>query len=159
MSTDIKDFDSLLASISDKLKQAMIAKQELELETLRMLKAAIKNYQIELGSTTQELTLVQAFDLLRKEVKRREQVAEEYKNAGRTDLSEKEIKEAKIIAEFLPEEIGDDQLRELVRNAKNELNISSINQVKNVFEYIENVSDKSFSRSKVSKFLSEELNQ
>ena len=159
MSADIKDFDSLLASISDKLKQAMIAKQELELETLRMLKAAIKNYQIELGSTTQELTLVQAFDLLRKEVKRREQVAEEYRNAGRTDLSEKEIKEAKIIAEFLPEEIGDNQLRELVRNAKNELNISSINQVKNVFEYIENVSDKSFSRSKVSKFLGEELNQ
>jgi len=81
-------------------------------DALRLLLAAFKNAEIDLGHT---LTDDETLRVLQKEAKQRRDSITEYEKAARTDLADKEQVELTIIEEFLPAQLSDDELREMAR--------------------------------------------
>ncbi|MBU2025132.1 MAG: GatB/YqeY domain-containing protein [Patescibacteria group bacterium] len=105
-----------MPDIVQKINQDLIrkakARDQLALDVLRMLKAAIKNKEIELK---RELKSEELISLLRSQVKSRQDSVAQYKLADRRDLFEKEEKEILIIKEFLPAEMSEQKLTEVVQ--------------------------------------------
>ena len=101
----------LVDRIVEDMKAAMKAGEKLRLGAIRMLRAAIKDKEIELGHT---LSDDEAFALIAKLVKQRKDAASQYAEAGRSELETKELDEAKIYQAYLPEQISDDEVAVLV---------------------------------------------
>jgi hypothetical protein len=78
---------------------------------LRLLKAALKNEQIKLGH---ELTEGEELKVLQREAKQRKDSIEQYSNAGRTDLADSEQHELTIIESYLPQQMSEEELAEVV---------------------------------------------
>lgn len=93
------------------VKSAMRAGDKLRVSTLRMLSSELKNERIAKGEDLDEDEVV---GVLAKARKRRLEAEEQYRDAGRADLAEKEAAEADIIQEYLPEPIGVDELDRLI---------------------------------------------
>lgn len=81
-------------------------------DTLSMLRAALKNEEIETRGELDE-TRVQA--IINREAKKRREAIEEYTKANRSDLAEREAAELSILTDFLPTQMTEDELRALVQ--------------------------------------------
>lgn len=106
--------DSLLDRVNEDLKTAMKAQDKVRLRTLRSLRSALTNKEIaqrEDGTET-ELDDQVAQSVVRKQVKQREDSIEQYEEAGRDDLVQKEKEEIDVLSEYLPEPMTDDELAE-----------------------------------------------
>ncbi|MET3805294.1 uncharacterized protein YqeY [Nakamurella sp. UYEF19] len=103
---------------------AMKARDALTLGTLRMALAAITNEEVA-GSTARELTDVQVLAVLTKEVKKRKESAEAFDGAGRTELADKERAESAVLSAYLPAQLSDDEIPDLVASVIAELTASS----------------------------------
>lgn len=90
------------------IKAAMIAKDKEQLQTLRSLSAAFN--QIEIDQRI-EITDEVALRELVRQVKQRQESAKQFREAEREALAEKEESEIKIIRQFMPEEISEDELK------------------------------------------------
>lgn len=115
---------SLETTINDKIKEAMKAKDKDSLEALRAVKSAILLAKTEKGGSDQ-LSEDSEMKLLQKLVKQRKDSAEIYKSQNRTDLYEKEIQEMKIISQFLPAQMSEEELEEVLKKIIQELGASS----------------------------------
>ena len=82
------------------IKESMIAKDKTKTEVLRAVKTAFVNYSTQKNAKPLDDAI--EIQIIKKMVQQREDTAEQYKNAGRVDLSEIELSEAKILKEFLP---------------------------------------------------------
>ena len=102
---------SMLETLQTDLKAAMRSGDVTMRETLRMVIAALKNRRIEKGSDLDE---GEELGVLTKQVKSREDSAEQYTNAGRSELAEKERAEIEVIRRYLPEQLSEDDVRDLV---------------------------------------------
>jgi uncharacterized protein YqeY len=91
---------------------AMKAQQKERLSTLRMLQSALKNEQINSGH---ELSDEEAMTVLRKAVKQRQDSIEQYRNAKRPELADKEASEIEIIKTYLPAELSEEELESGLR--------------------------------------------
>lgn len=106
--------------LKDKLNkdavQALKNKDELRLGTLRLLSAAIHNLEIEkrTKSGTSDLTDEEITDLLRREARKRKEAIELYKKGERRELAAKEEAELKIVGEYLPPELGVEEIKKAV---------------------------------------------
>jgi uncharacterized protein YqeY len=98
--------------IESAMRDAMRARDQRRTSTLRMAMAAAHNRQIELG---RELTDDEMVEVLGRQVKQRRESIEQFRAGGREELAAAEEEEAAILAEFLPEQLSADELRELVR--------------------------------------------
>jgi uncharacterized protein YqeY len=105
---------SLKDRISGDLKDAMRAKDQLRLDTLRSAISAFSYRKIEAG---RELGDDEQVDVVRKLVKQRSDSIAEYAKAGRTDLVERETREREILAALLPAQKSADDIRPAVRAA------------------------------------------
>jgi len=103
---------TLVEDFQADLKAAMIAKENAKRDTLRLVVADFKNKRIELGRDLEE---AEALAVVAKAKKSRLDSLEQYTAAGREDLAAIERAELEIIAVYLPEEMGEDELREIVR--------------------------------------------
>jgi uncharacterized protein YqeY len=112
----------LVERLQGDLAAAMRAGEELRRETLRMCIAALSNRRIELG---RELEEAEELQVLAKAAKTREDSAEQYQEAGRPELADKEREEAQIISAYLPQRLSEAETRELVESRIAELGISS----------------------------------
>jgi hypothetical protein len=101
--------------IQTDIKEAMKAGDSNRRDVLRMLDSMIKNAEIEKGKREEGLNDDEVIELVARSIKQRKDSAEQYKNGGREDLAEKEIGEIKILAEYLPEQLGEDELRQIVK--------------------------------------------
>ena len=105
-------------SLSDRLeaamRDAMRARDEQRTQTLRMAMAAAHNLKIE---RRRDLTDEEVVDVLTKQVKQRRESIEMYRAGGREDRAAAEEAEAAILAEFLPEQLGEDEVEALARAA------------------------------------------
>ncbi len=103
---------SMREDISAKLKQAMKNKDMARLSTLRLINAAIKDKDIALRGETGEGEVSDAdiLGILGKMVKQRQESARVYEEGGRLELAEKEREEIVIIEEFLPKQLGEDEI-------------------------------------------------
>lgn len=110
-------------SLQDKvmvaLKDAMKSKNQTALTALRAVKSAILLTQTESGAK-EELTEEQEMKILQKQVKQRMDSATVYKEQGREDLAAPELEEAKIISQFLPETMSEDEIEQVVEATINE---------------------------------------
>lgn len=103
---------SLSKDIMVKLKEAMKAKDSVALESLRAVKSAILLAQTD--GSSKELSAGEEIKLLQKLVKQRKDSAALYTEQGREDLAEPELAQAKVIAQFLPEQLGEDEIKKVV---------------------------------------------
>jgi uncharacterized protein YqeY len=106
---------SLLERIDSDLKIAMKEKNELTLSTLRMVKAAIKNKEID--KKIKALPDPEVVEVLQKQVKQRKDSITEFEKANRTDLANKEKNEVTIIEKYLPKGLGEAELKAIIQKA------------------------------------------
>lgn len=104
----------LIDQISNDLKEAMKAKDELTLSTLRMLKTALKNKQIDL---MRELTDAESMDVIKMQVKQLKDAIDQFESGGRSDLAEGNRKELEVLKKYLPAELPDEELEVIVKEA------------------------------------------
>ncbi|MBI4032411.1 GatB/YqeY domain-containing protein [Candidatus Berkelbacteria bacterium] len=105
---------TLIERIDDELKAAMKSADSTKTGTLRLVRAALKNKEIELGHA---LSDKEVLAVLKKEVKQRREAVEQYTTGGRAELAEKESAEIALLEEYLPAELGDDELVAIVAEA------------------------------------------
>jgi len=115
---------SLQKQIDQDIKQAMLAKDKDKLVALRAIKSALLLAKTEKG--TAELSDEAELKLLQKLVKQRKESAEIYQQQGRNDLADKELHEAKIIENYLPEPISDEELTGLIKVIIDEVEASTM---------------------------------
>ena len=108
---------SLTERIDADLKDAMRAREPMRLGVLRMLKAALKNTAIEKGGADAQLDDAEATQVIRKQVKQRQDSFESFEKGGRPELAEKEKAEIAILEQYLPAQNGAEELSRLVREA------------------------------------------
>ena len=82
--------------------------------TLRLLKSALKNYQIELGH---DLTMQEALSVLQKEAKKHQDSIAQYEKANRDDLKDEEQAELEVIKDYLPEQMAKEEVEKAVDEA------------------------------------------
>src|SRR5262245_45526017 len=104
----------LKAEIAENQTAALKAGDKVRLGTLRLLSAAIKNREVEVGH---DLSDDEVREIVVKEAKKRRESIEAYGDAGRTDLVEQESAELKILEPWLPAQLSDGELAKLVDEA------------------------------------------
>jgi uncharacterized protein len=109
--------------IQSDLTSAMKAKDELRLSVLRMVKAALKNKEIEKMHPLSDLESLQVLQTL---VKQRKESVEQFTKGGRNDLAEKESKEIGIIEEYLPAAPTDEEVQRAIEEAIEESSADSL---------------------------------
>ncbi|MGD1919145.1 MAG: GatB/YqeY domain-containing protein [Pleurocapsa sp.] len=106
---------SLKEQIGEDIKTAMKAKDKIRLQTVRGIKKAILDKEVELRPKGQDsLTPEQEIELLSQQAKQRRDSIEQFANAGRDELAEKEKQELAIIETYLPEQVSDDEVEQII---------------------------------------------
>ncbi|MGB9820483.1 MAG: GatB/YqeY domain-containing protein [Pseudothermotoga sp.] len=124
---------SLKEKLSEDLKQAMKAKEETKVRTIRLLIAAIRNFEVEkMGQATDEEVL----QVMAKEVKKRLESIELYRQAKRDDLAVEEENELKIIKSYMPEQMSEEQIRDLAKKIIQQYNLSSPRDIGTAMKFI-----------------------
>lgn len=104
---------SLQKELMVKMKEAMKSKDKVALESLRAIKSEILLAQTKTAGT-EELTAEEEIKLLQKLVKQRKDSAVLYKEQGRDDLAAPELAQVEIIAQFLPAQMSEDELKNVI---------------------------------------------
>jgi len=102
---------SLVEQVDTDLLAAMKAREALKLSVLRMMKAALKNKQVEVGKPLDD---AQAVAVLRTLVKQRQDSVQQFRKGGRDDLADKEAAEIVIVESYLPSAATDEELEAAV---------------------------------------------
>jgi uncharacterized protein YqeY len=109
---------SLVEKIHEDMVSAMKQRSVDRLSTLRMVKSALKNKEIDQRSP---VTDAQALQVLTTLIKQRRDSIEQFTKGNRPELAEKEAAEIVVIEEYMPKAAGDDELRQLVNSTVAEL--------------------------------------
>jgi len=115
----------ILDSLNKQIIEAMKAKNETRLSTLKLLSSELHNYNIDHPKMTEEEEL----EVVKKEAKKRKDSIEAYKKANLEDRVAREKAELAILQEFLPKEITDEELRKLVDEVLKETQVTDIKQM------------------------------
>ena len=107
---------ALKEQLQSDLTAAMKARDELRAATLRMALTAITTEEVA-GKQARVLSDDDIITVLTREAKKRREAAEAFDNAGRAELADRERAEGKVLADYLPAQLSDDELAELVRAA------------------------------------------
>jgi uncharacterized protein YqeY len=120
--------DSIIDRLHEDLKAAMRAKDKVRLRTLRSLRSALKNKEIDQRQDGADTVLGEQDQLavLRKQVSQRKDSIEQYEAAGRDDLVQKEQAEVAVLEEYLPEPMSDPELRSRLQAIVEEVGASSM---------------------------------
>ena len=116
---------NLSQRIDLELKEAMRARDTTKLGVLRMLKSALKYAAIAKSGTEAELSDAEAAQVIRKQVKQRQDSIESFEKAGRTELASKEKDELLILNAYLPQVMTGDELARVVRETIAEVGATS----------------------------------
>lgn len=99
------------------LKEAMKSKNEVVRDTLRLVTSEMKNQAIKLREKGKELDEAEQLAVLARCVKQRKDSVEQYEDAGRTELADKERAEIAVIEGYLPQGLSEEELRAAVAEA------------------------------------------
>jgi len=114
---------SIKGRISEDMKTALRNQEKERLAAIRLILAAIKQREIDERIT---LTDEQSFQVLDKMIKQRRESITQYQNGNRQDLADKEEAEIKIIQDYLPPQLSENDIATLVNDAIKETNAISI---------------------------------
>jgi uncharacterized protein YqeY len=128
---------NLSERVDSELKTAMREKNATKLGVLRMLKAALMNATIEKGGADSKLTDAEAVQVIRKQVKQRQDSIESFEKGGRAELVAKEKEELAILQSYLPQGMNADEISKVVREAITEVGASSKAQMGAVMKAVQ----------------------
>ena len=113
---------SLLERLNEDMKQAMRNKEKEKLTVIRMIKASLQNEAIKLG---EDLNEEQELTVLSREVKQRKDSLHEFEKAGREDLVEKIRTELQYVELYMPKQLSEEELSEIVKETIAEVGATS----------------------------------
>ena len=117
---------SLSEQLMQELKDAMKSGDTVRRDTIRMVRSAIKNAEIDLQRTATDQEVEK---LIVKEVKRRQESIEMFAKGGRQDLIDAEEQQLAILEEYLPKQLSDDAVEAIVREVIDEVGATSMRQM------------------------------
>ena len=124
----------LKEQIPEDLKNALRSKNALELSVLRMLQSALKNKEID--KNKEELTDEDVISVVGAEIKKRRDAAKEFEKVNRPDAADQEKAEIEILMKYMPEQMGEDEIRALVKKAVEESGADGMKDIGKVMKVI-----------------------
>ncbi|WP_432822022.1 GatB/YqeY domain-containing protein [Trichloromonas sp.] len=124
---------SLQDNLTTAMKEAMKAKDTLRLSTIRLVKTAVKNKEIEIGSALDDQAVIAVISTL---VKQRRESAQVYRESARVDLAEKEEQELLILQDFLPAQLDEAEIKGLIEEAVLETGAASMRDMGKVMKIV-----------------------
>ncbi len=115
---------TLKQTIQDDTKTALLSGDRFVGDTLRNLKAAILNEEVATGKRDEGLSDEEIEKIIAREVKKRNESITLYEQNGRPELAEVERKEAEVLSRYLPEQLGEGEIRTIVQAKITELGVS-----------------------------------
>jgi|SRR6476469_932711 len=115
--------------LEDDLKQAMLSSDSFKVQTLRTVKSVLLNKKVADGTRDTQMSDDDVVTLLTKEAKKRQESADMYNSGNRPELAEKELAEKAVIDSYLPEQMSEADLTELVNqvvSAQSDANMGQI---------------------------------
>lgn len=119
------------AKINAEMIIAAKAKDKIRLSAIRMLKTALHNKEIDLKRPLTEAEILQILSVITKQ--RRDSI-EQFARGGRDDLVEKETAELKVVQEFMPAQMSEEEVEALIKKAITETGASSVKDMGKVMK-------------------------
>jgi len=114
----IKTEKMLKNNLEQQMKEALKAGDQIRLSTLRLLLAAIKNEEI---AQSREVTDEDVVTVVRRQMKQRRESVEAFRQAGREELARKEEAELAILNTFVPQQLSEEEIRQIVKEVLDQL--------------------------------------
>lgn len=124
---------SISERLSDDLKKALKAGDRETLSVIRMIKAAVKNREIDKGAA---LTDDDFNGVLMSLVRQRKESIEQFSKGGRQDLVEKETRELSVLQSYLPQQLSEEELKAVVKNAAEETGANDLKDMGRVMRLV-----------------------
>lgn len=140
--------------IKNDLTQAMKERDKFKLDVIRMLKSAV---QLETIEKKRDLTDDEVISVIKREVKKRKSSIEEYTKYNRLEMAESLKKEVEILSQYLPEELSDEELNNIIDTTIQEVNANSIKDMGKVIKTISSKYASQVDMGKVSNLVKEKL--
>lgn len=145
---------SLKKSLMEDLKTSMKNKDTLRKNTITMIRASIKQKEVDERIELDDKDII---DIISKQLKEKKNVIEEFEKGGRQDLVEQTEKEIEILLEYLPEQLTEEEIEEIVKEVIEEVNAKSVKDMgiimKNVMPKIKGRADGGVVNKIVRKYL------
>ncbi|MBI2448221.1 GatB/YqeY domain-containing protein [Candidatus Microgenomates bacterium] len=149
-----------MENISDKIEQEILTaaknKDEARLSLFRMVKAAIKNKEIEKGATLGDKEIS---EVLKKEAKKRKEAEEAFAKGGREDLAQKEKNESDMLAPYLPVSKTEDEIKTIVASVISETEGASMSDMGKIIKTVMEKAGGEAEGSIVSRLVKESLSK
>ncbi len=124
---------SLEERVADEMKQAMKTGDKLRLSTIRMIRSALKNKEIELRRKLEDEDVVKAIQVM---MRKGEESVEQFQAGGRLDLVEKEKKEMEVLKSFLPQLLSQEEILKIIDQSIEETQASSPKDIGKVMKSV-----------------------
>jgi uncharacterized protein len=124
---------SLEERLVEEMKQTMKSNDKLRLSTIRMIRSALKNKEIELRKKLEDEEVVKVIQVM---VRKGEESVEQFQIGGRMDLVEKEKKEIEILKSFLPQPLSQEEILKIIDQSIQEAQASSLKDIGKVMKSV-----------------------
>tara|TARA_B100001250_G_scaffold413877_1_gene449595 strand:+ start:186 stop:629 length:444 start_codon:yes stop_codon:yes gene_type:complete len=145
---------ALLPDIKKDLKQAMLDKNDLVRDTIRMFLAEVQRFEID---NKEEVDDAKALQIINKMIKQRNDSITQFRSGGRDDLADKEEQEVEILSKYKPAQLDESQVTEKVKEAIVSSEASSMQDIGKVMGILKSSLAGSADMGMVSKIVKEEL--
>lgn len=149
---------ALKEQIQNDMKAALLSGDRFGGDVLRGLKAAILNEEVAQGKREEGLSDAEIEKVVAREVKKRGESAVLYEQNGRQELADTEKKEAEILKKYLPEQLSEDKVREIVTAKIAELGASGPQAMGQVISAVKQQAGNSADGAMVARIVKEQLN-
>jgi uncharacterized protein YqeY len=124
---------TLKEQLTADMKAAMKQKEQVRLATLRLVRTAIKNREVELK---EELDDGEVLKVISTAIKQHKDSIEQFEKGGREELVQREQAELEILESYLPKQMSEEELKALIQEAINAVNATSMKDMGTVMKYI-----------------------
>tara|TARA_B100000676_G_C17472177_1_gene529177 strand:+ start:115 stop:558 length:444 start_codon:yes stop_codon:yes gene_type:complete len=145
---------ALLSDIKSDLKQAMLDKNDLVRDTIRMFLAEVQRFEID---NKEEADDAKALQIINKMIKQRNDSISQFKSGGREDLADKEQEEVNILSKYKPEQLSEEEVTAKVKDAIQDSGASSMQDIGKVMGILKSSLAGSADMGMVSKIVKDEL--
>ena len=145
---------ALISDIKKDLKQAMLDKNDLVRDTIRMFLAEVQRFEID---NKEDVDDTKALQIINKMIKQRNDSITQFVSGGRDDLADKEEQEVVILSKYKPQQLDIAQVTEKVKEAISSSGASSMQDIGKVMGILKSSLAGSADMGMVSKFVKEEL--
>jgi uncharacterized protein YqeY len=145
---------ALISDIKNDLKQAMLDKQDLVRDTIRMFLSEVQRFEID---NKEDVDDAKALQIINKMIKQRNDSISQFKEGGRDDLAEKEQKEVDILSKYKPQQLSEEEITSKVVEAIKESGADSMQDIGKVMGLLKSSLAGSADMGIVSKIVKEQL--